>query len=111
MPTPPFSPYVYDRVKEAEEKLARTNVAVKRTQEVGCRISIMIYSKYHHHQDMFVDMTKPHPVNPHQEEEAATSGQQETTFSLDQHASPAAQVSTYLDTISAISIQYLQYLQ
>ena len=39
MPTPPFSPYVYDRVKEAEEKLARTNVAVKRTQEVGCRIS------------------------------------------------------------------------
>ena len=44
MPTPPFSPYVYDRVKEAEEKLARTNVAVKRTQEVGCRISIIIYS-------------------------------------------------------------------
>ena len=39
MPPPPFSPYVYDRVKEAEEKLARTNVAVKRTQEVGCRIS------------------------------------------------------------------------
>ena len=39
MPTPPFSPYVYDRVKEAEEKLARTNVAVRRTQEVGCRIS------------------------------------------------------------------------
>ena len=65
MPPPPFSPYVYDRVKEAEEKLARTNVAVKRTQEVGCRISIIIYSQYHHHQDMFVDMTKPHPVNPH----------------------------------------------
>ena len=39
MPTPPFSRYVYDRVKEAEEKLARTNVPVKRTQEVGCRIS------------------------------------------------------------------------
>ena len=51
---------------------------------------------------MFVDMTKPHPVNPHQEEEAATSGQQETTFSLDQHASPAAQVSTYLDSISTL---------
>ena len=108
MPTPPFSPYVYDRVKEAEEKLARTNVAVRRTQEVGCRISTdYLLSVSHHHQDMFVDMTKPHPVNPHQEE-AATSGQQETTFSLDQHASPAAQVSTYLDTISIISIQYLQ---
>ena len=52
---------------------------------------------------MFVDMTKPHPVNPHQEEEAATSGQQETTFSLDQHASPAAQVSTYLVTLSTLS--------
>ena len=45
MPTPPFSPYVYDRVKEAEEKLARNNVAVRRTQEVGCRISIIIYSQ------------------------------------------------------------------
>ena len=34
IPTPPFSAYVYDRVKQAEEELAKKNVAVKRTQQV-----------------------------------------------------------------------------
>ena len=32
--TPPFSPYVYDRVKQAEEELARKHVAVKRSEQV-----------------------------------------------------------------------------
>ena len=32
--TPPFSPYVYDRVKEEEEKLAKKTVSVQRTEEV-----------------------------------------------------------------------------
>jgi len=39
VPNPAFSPYVYDRVKEAEEKLAQRQVAVKRSEK-----------------DMFVDM-------------------------------------------------------
>ena len=32
--TPPFSPYVYDRVKEAEIALAKRNMPVIRTPEV-----------------------------------------------------------------------------
>ena len=32
--TPPFSPYVYDRVKEAEEALAKIHVSVQRSEEV-----------------------------------------------------------------------------
>merc|ERR1719400_2041269 len=74
VPTPPFSPYVYDRVKAAEEELAKRMVPVKRSEE-----------------DMFVDMTKPHPTG----EEAGggnekPADQHETTFSLDQHASSKA---------------------
>ena len=34
VPTPPFSAYVYDRVKQAEEELAKRNVAVKRSEQV-----------------------------------------------------------------------------
>eukprot|EP00092_Neocalanus_flemingeri_P032815 GFUD01035690.1.p1 GENE.GFUD01035690.1~~GFUD01035690.1.p1 ORF type:complete len:504 (+),score=175.09 GFUD01035690.1:93-1604(+) len=45
VPNLPFSPYVYDQVKAAEEKLALKTVGVKRSE-----------------QDMFVDMTKPDPV-------------------------------------------------
>merc|ERR1711892_319636 len=41
VPNLPFSPYVYDQVKAAEEKYAAKTVAVKRSE-----------------QDMFVDMTK-----------------------------------------------------
>ena len=33
--TPPFSPYVYDRVKAAEEALAKMHVSVQRSEEVG----------------------------------------------------------------------------
>ena len=34
VPTPPFSAYVYDRVKQAEEELARKHVAIKRSEQV-----------------------------------------------------------------------------
>ena len=34
VPTPPFSPYVYDRVRQAEEDLARKHVSVVRSEEV-----------------------------------------------------------------------------
>ena len=33
--TPPFSPYVYDRVKQAELELARKHVSVKRSEQVS----------------------------------------------------------------------------
>eukprot|EP00092_Neocalanus_flemingeri_P019285 GFUD01020890.1.p1 GENE.GFUD01020890.1~~GFUD01020890.1.p1 ORF type:complete len:548 (+),score=188.75 GFUD01020890.1:85-1728(+) len=59
VPNLPFSPYVYDQVKAAEEKLALKTVGVKRSE-----------------QDMFVDMTKPDPVP------------EETTINLESHASP-----------------------
>jgi len=71
VPTPPFSPYVYDRVKEEEEKLAKKTVSVKRTEE-----------------DMFVDMTKPHPGGEVEEDDKPGT-QQDTTFSLDNHATSA----------------------
>ena len=35
VPPPPFSPYVYDRVKAAEEELAKRMVPVKRSEEVN----------------------------------------------------------------------------
>ena len=35
VPTPPFSAYVYDRVKKAEEELAKKHVAVKRSEKVN----------------------------------------------------------------------------
>ena len=35
VPTPPFSAYVYDRVKQAEEELAKKHVAIKRSEQVG----------------------------------------------------------------------------
>ena len=42
VPTPPFSAYVYDRVKQAEEELAKRNVAVKRTEQVRyCRVKTL----------------------------------------------------------------------
>ena len=34
VPTPPFSAYVYDRVKQAEEELAKKHVAIKRSEQV-----------------------------------------------------------------------------
>lgn len=67
VPNPPFSPYVYDRVKAAEQELAEKTVAVKRSE-----------------QDMFVDMTKP--VEKEQEEKP--TDMHETTFGLEKHASP-----------------------
>jgi len=69
VPNLPFSPYVYDKVKAAEEKQARNWVAVKRTEG-----------------DMFIDMNKPDPVKA--EEEEKTQNLQETTFNLEAHASP-----------------------
>jgi hypothetical protein len=67
VPNPPFSPYVYDRVKAAEQELAEKWVGVKRSE-----------------QDMFVDMTKP--VETEQEEKP--TDMHETTFGLEKHASP-----------------------
>eukprot|EP00090_Calanus_glacialis_P016337 TRINITY_DN2559_c0_g1_i1.p1 TRINITY_DN2559_c0_g1~~TRINITY_DN2559_c0_g1_i1.p1 ORF type:complete len:572 (-),score=185.38 TRINITY_DN2559_c0_g1_i1:63-1751(-) len=67
VPNLPFSPYVYDQVRAAEEKLAAKTVAVKRSE-----------------QDMFVDMTKPDPVV----EEEDKPHMQETTFNLESDASP-----------------------
>merc|ERR1712198_432887 len=69
--TPPFSPYVYDRVKEAEIALSKRNMPVIRTPE-----------------DMYVDMNKPHPVDIYEPDDKPVT-LQETTFSLDQHASSA----------------------
>jgi len=45
VPNLPFSPFVYDQVKAAEEKHAAKTVPVKRSEK-----------------DMFIDMTKPGPV-------------------------------------------------
>jgi len=45
VPNLPFSPFVYDKVKAAEEKHAAKTVPVKRSEK-----------------DMFIDMTKPGPV-------------------------------------------------
>jgi len=67
VPNPPFSPYVYDRVKAAEEALEEKNVAVKRSE-----------------QDMFVDMNPP----PVKKEQDKPTDMQESTFDLEAHASP-----------------------
>ena len=39
--TPPFSPYVYDRVKEAEIALAKRNMPVIRTPEVFLKLILI----------------------------------------------------------------------
>merc|ERR1711874_586664 len=67
VPNPPFSPYVYDRVKAAEDALEKKTVAVKRSE-----------------QDMYVDMTPP----PARQEEEKPAHMQESTFDLEAHASP-----------------------
>jgi len=64
VPNLPFSPFVYDKVKAAEEKHAAKTVPVKRSEK-----------------DMFIDMTKPGPV----EEDDNDKG---TPSDLDSHASP-----------------------
>jgi len=69
VPTPPFSPYVYDRVKAAEEAQAKKWVPVQRSEE-----------------DMYVDMTGPKPVVDEEEDKPANL--HETSMTLDEHASP-----------------------
>jgi len=69
IPTPPFAPYVYDKVKEVENARDKAWVSVKRTEE-----------------DMFVDMNKPDPVS--NGEELKPKNLQETTLTLEAHASP-----------------------
>lgn len=71
IPNLPFSPYVYDKVKEAEENLKKIQVAVKRSE-----------------QDMFVDLTKPDPVADDNEEDKSATDMHETTFNLEDHAEP-----------------------
>ena len=108
MPTPPFSPYVYDRVKEAEEKLARNNVAVRRTQEVGCRIS----TNY-----LLSVSSSPGHVCGHDQaapRQSSPGGGGRHLGAAGDHLQPGParqprSSGIYLDTISTISIRYLQY--
>jgi len=70
VPTPPFSPYVYDKVKLEEEKQAKKWVPVARTEE-----------------DMYIDMNCPMPkLEP--ENKPASASQHETSISMEQHATP-----------------------
>merc|ERR1711973_86268 len=64
VPNLPFSPFVYDKVKAAEEKHAAKTVPVKRSEK-----------------DMFIDMTKPGPV-------VEDDDIKKTPFDLDSHAPP-----------------------
>merc|ERR1712176_1365102 len=68
IPTLPFAPYVYDKVKEVEAERERTWVPVKRTEE-----------------DMFVDMEKPDPVTMDIDGNKPQN-LLETSLNLDDHA-------------------------
>jgi len=68
VPTPPFCPYVYDKVKLEEEKQAKLWVPVIRSE-----------------QDMYVDMNGPRPKL---ETESKPASQHETNISMEQHATP-----------------------
>lgn len=68
VPTPPFSPYVYDKVRAAEEAQERKWVPVFRSEE-----------------DMYVDMSGP---QPNMEDEDKLPSVHETSIMLEQHASP-----------------------
>jgi len=65
-PTPPFSPYVYDKVKAAEAAQEKLWVPVQRSE-----------------QDMYVDMSGPYPQKD--DEPAETANQHKTSLNLDQH--------------------------
>jgi len=65
VPTPPFSPYVYDKVKAAEAAQDRKWVPVYRSE-----------------QDMYVNMDGPKPIL---EGEEKAGNMHETSFNLDQH--------------------------
>ncbi|XP_023341254.1 dihydropyrimidinase 1 [Eurytemora carolleeae] len=69
VPTPPFSPYVYDRVRLTEEEQARKWVPVFRSEE-----------------DMYVDMNSG-PTPPAEDGNTSTNVH-DSSFSLEQHASP-----------------------
>eukprot|EP00088_Acartia_fossae_P005269 TRINITY_DN12311_c0_g1_i1.p1 TRINITY_DN12311_c0_g1~~TRINITY_DN12311_c0_g1_i1.p1 ORF type:complete len:476 (+),score=113.26 TRINITY_DN12311_c0_g1_i1:171-1430(+) len=64
-PTPPFSPYVYEKVKAAEELREKLWVPVARSEE-----------------DMYVDMSGPYPQK---DDDDGVANQHKTSFSLDQH--------------------------
>jgi dihydropyrimidinase len=63
-PTPPFSPYVYEKVRLAEEAQEKLWVPVKRSE-----------------QDMYVDMSGPYPK---EDDSESGANQQKTSVSLDQ---------------------------
>ena len=46
--TPPFSPYVYDRVREAEEALAKLHVSVQRSEEVSQHLATWYFNLDHY---------------------------------------------------------------